>query len=60
MFSYALLYQKFIEKVDEEYKVFFEVLYFMGIRQVECLVLNWNDVDFKSKTLNINKTLTQK
>lgn len=32
----------------------------MGIRQGECLALNYNDVDFKSKTFNINKTLTSK
>ncbi|MCI6350182.1 MAG: site-specific integrase [Tenericutes bacterium] len=53
-------YLKFIDKVDENYKVFFEVLYFMGLRQGECLALNWNDIDFKNKTLNICKTLTNK
>lgn len=53
-------YLKFIEKVDEDYKVFFEVLYFMGLRQGECLALNWNDIDFKNKTINISKTLTSK
>lgn len=32
----------------------------MGIRQGECLVLTWNDVYFKSKSFNINKTLKSK
>lgn len=53
-------YLKFIDNVDDDYKVFFEVLYFMGLRQGECLALTWKDVDFKNNTLNINKTLTSK
>lgn len=54
-------YLKFINKVDKvEYKIFFQVLYFMGLRQGECLALNWNDINFENKTLNISKTLTSK
>lgn len=54
-------YQKFINKVDKtEYKAFFQVLYFMGLRQGECMALNWNDINFENKTLSINKTLTSK
>lgn len=54
-------YLKFIDKVDKfDYKVFFQVLYFMGLRQGECTALTWKDIDFKSKSININKTLTTK
>ncbi len=54
-------YLKFINKVDKfEYKVFYQVLYFMGLRQGECMALNWNDIDFKNKTLSVSKTLTSK
>lgn len=54
-------YLKFIDKVDKfDYKIFFQVLYFMGLRQGECLALNWKDIDFKKETININKTLTSK
>lgn len=37
--------------------VFFEVLYFLGLRQGEAQALTWNDIDFKNKTLSVNKTL---
>lgn len=54
-------YLKFIDKVDDiEYKMFFQVLYFMGLRQGECLALNWNDINFEKKTMKISKTLTSK
>lgn len=54
-------YLKFIDKVDKfDYKTFFQVLYFMGLRQGECTALTWRDIDFKKKTLNVNKTLTTK
>lgn len=54
-------YLKFINKVDKfEYKVFYQVLYFMGLRQGECMALNWNDIDFEKKTLSVSKTLTSK
>ena len=54
-------YLEFDNVIDNfDYHTFFEVLYFMGIRQGECQALNWNDIDFKKKTLSINKTLTTK
>lgn len=54
-------YQKFIENVDLlDYKTFFEVLYFLGLRQGECQALTWKDIDFQNKTIHINKTLTTK
>ena len=45
---------------DFDYHTFFEVLYFMGLRQGECQALTWNDINFDKKILNINKTLTTK
>lgn len=54
-------YTKFIENVtDFNYKVFFEVLYFMGLRKGECQALKWSDINFINNTLKINKTLTTK
>lgn len=35
---------------------FFRLLAFTGIRKGEALALTWNDIDFKNRQLNINKT----
>lgn len=57
-------YDQFIEfeKVIDvfEWKAFFRILYFMGLRQGELQALTWNDVNFKNSTITINKTLTTK
>lgn len=54
-------YCKFIKAVDRfDFKVFFEILYFLGLRQGELQALNWNDINFENKTLSISKTLTSK
>lgn len=54
-------YLKFESVIDDfTWKVFFETLYFMGIRKGECQALTWDDIDFKNKTLKISKTLTTK
>ena len=54
-------FQKFIRVMDElEYKTFFEILYFLGLRQGELTALTWNDINFSKKELRINKTLTTK
>lgn len=54
-------FQKFISVIDElNYKIFFEVLYYLGLRQGEATALTWNDIDFNKKEVNINKTLTTK
>ena len=51
-------FQRFIKEVDNTvYQIFFETLYYTGLRLGECLALNWNDFDGKS--LDINKTLTR-
>ena len=54
-------YRKFITNVDSfEYRTFFEVLYFLGLRQGECQALTWQDINFKNRTIQINKNLTTK
>lgn len=52
-------FKKFIDVVDNEmYKLFFETLYYTGIRKGESLALTWNDL--RDDYLLINKTLTRK
>jgi len=52
-------YQKFISVIDKEmWYAFFTTLYFSGMRVGEIQALNWNDIDFRSNTITINKTLT--
>lgn len=52
-------YLKF-DSVIEEHKwhTFFEILYFLGLRQGECQALTWKDI--KNNELFIRKTLTTK
>ena len=45
---------------DFEWHVFFEILYYLGIRQGEIQALNWHDIDLDKGLLSINKTLTSK
>ena len=45
---------------NHNWHTFFEMLYFLGLRQGECLALTWNDIDFKNNKISINKTLTSK
>ena len=52
---------KFESVIDEfDYKTFFEMLYFEGLRQGELCALTWEDVDFNKKEVRINKTITTK
>lgn len=54
-------FKKFISSVDEyNYKVFYETLYYLGLRQGEATALTWNDINFTKKEVSINKTLTTK
>lgn len=54
-------FEKFDSVIDElDYKTFFEVLYYLGLRQGECTALTWNDISFEKKEVSINKTLTTK
>lgn len=49
-------FKLFISKVEDlKYKALFMVLYYQGLRVGEANALNWNDIDFVKKTMNINK-----
>lgn len=52
---------KFESVIDElEYKTFFEMLYYLGLRQGEACSLTWSDIDFNKSEVSINKTITTK
>ena len=54
-------YKTFDSIIDDfGYHTFFEMLYFLGLRQGECCALTWKDINFKNETVNINKTITTK
>ena len=54
-------YLKFESVIDElDYKTFFQILYYLGLRQGEATALTWSDIDFNKKEVSINKTLTTK
>jgi integrase len=40
-----------------QYHAFFSLIARTGIRIGECLALTWDDIDFDTKTLSVNKTL---
>ncbi len=46
------------EVLDLEWYAFMRLLAFSGIRRGEALALTWNDINFKTSTLTINKTLS--
>ena len=53
-------YNKFYSVIDNtEHKVFFDILYFLGLRKSELLALTWNDIDLKKETLSVNKNITR-
>lgn len=43
---------------DPMWKVYFRLLAFTGMRKGEPLALQWTDLDYKNKTLEISKTVT--
>lgn len=45
---------------EDNWKVFFQVLYYLGLRKGEAAALTWKDIDFKKEELSITKTLTTK
>ncbi len=54
-------YTTFIDHVEKfPMRCLFELLYFTGCRKGEAMALNWSDVDFKTRTLKINKSYTRK
>ena len=52
-------YKKFDSTINDfDYHVFFELLYYNGLRKGEAQALNWKDIDFIRKEVKITKTLT--
>ena len=45
------------QEYNFKYFMFFRLLAYSGMRKGECLALKWSDIDFKNKTININKSL---
>lgn len=45
---------------DIEWRTWFDVLYYLGLRCGECQALQFKDIDFNKKTISITKTLTTK
>ena len=53
-------YNQFYSVIDnQEYKVFFDILYFLGLRKSEVLALTWNDIDLDKATLSVTKNITR-
>ncbi|WP_142963544.1 tyrosine-type recombinase/integrase [Enterococcus faecalis] len=55
-----LLFLETLRSLDNQkaYTLFY-LLSFSGMRKGEALALNWKDIDFKNKTVSINKALTR-
>ena len=54
-------YKQFKSVIKElKWQVFFDILFFCGLRQGEAQALTWNDIDFKNATISVSKTLTTK
>lgn len=45
---------------DSEYKLFFTVLYFTGMRKGELMACTWNDIDFEKNEITISKSINRK
>lgn len=51
-------FKKFISvEKDILYKTMYETFYYCGLRKGELRALTWNDIDFKEKTIKINKNV---
>lgn len=50
-------YLKDAKEYNFKYFMFFRLLAYSGMRKGECLALRWSDIDFKNKTIDINKSL---
>lgn len=54
-------YMKFRHEIDnDEWLLWFDMLYFLGFRKGELQALTWVDIDTIKKEVSINKTLTTK
>lgn len=46
-------------KVATQYKVFFNIALFCGLRKGEILALNWEDIDFENNEISVNKSVAK-
>lgn len=54
-------FELFIDNIDNtEMKAFFIFSFWMGTRRSETLALQWKDIDWKSRSVHIYKTVTQR
>ena len=51
-------YNEFISVVDHKYKVLFHFLYEIGCRRGEMQAITWEDINFNTEQIRINKTLS--
>lgn len=53
-------FQQFIKCVDDEmWNAVFTTFYYTGMRRGELMALTWNDINFDTNKIRINKTLTE-
>lgn len=45
---------------DIRWKTIYEILYYCGLRRGEIRTLTWKDINFKNKTLSVNKQITDR
>lgn len=53
-------FDRFLNVVDERYRLYFKTLYETGMRKNECLALTWRDVDLDSCKINIHSSISTK
>ena len=54
-------YNEFDSVIDNfSFHLFFEILFYLGLRQGECQALTWKDIDLENGKIKITKTLTTK
>ncbi|HEY5556671.1 site-specific integrase [Acetobacterium sp.] len=46
-------------EVSTQYKLFFNIALFCGLRKSEALALHWNDIDFEKRIIDISKSVTK-
>lgn len=52
-------FKLYLEQIDElRWRTTFEILYYCGLRRGEIRGLTWKDINFKNKTLSVNKQIT--
>lgn len=46
-------------KVPTQYKVFYNIALFCGLRKGELLALHWEDIDFEKRIINVSKSVAK-